>query len=71
MQCNIDAKGKAVRMIYGIIFVIVGVLLMIFWAASMWTWIISILVALGGAFAIFESRAGWCVVRAMGWKTRI
>jgi len=23
----------------------------------------------GGAFAIYEARAGWCVVRAMGFKT--
>ena len=71
MQCNIDAKGKAVRMVYGVVLVAVAVAMMIFWAASMFSWMISILVALGGAFAIFESRAGWCVVRAMGWKTRI
>jgi hypothetical protein len=33
----------------------------------------SVLVAsiIGGSFAIFEARAGWCVVRAMGFKTRI
>jgi hypothetical protein len=24
---------------------------------------------LGGAFAIYEARAGWCIVRAMGIKT--
>lgn len=24
---------------------------------------------LGGAFAIYEARAGWCVVRAMGIRT--
>jgi len=24
---------------------------------------------LGGAFAIFEARAGWCALRAMGIKT--
>jgi len=23
----------------------------------------------GGAFAIYEARAGWCVIRAMGFKT--
>jgi len=23
----------------------------------------------GGAFAIFEARAGWCIVRAIGIKT--
>jgi hypothetical protein len=24
-----------------------------------------------GAFMIFEARAGWCAVRALGFKTRI
>jgi len=24
----------------------------------------------GGAFAIFEAKAGWCVVRALGFRTR-
>ena len=23
----------------------------------------------GGAFAVFEARAGWCAVRAMGFRT--
>ena len=25
----------------------------------------------GGTFSIWEARAGWCVVRAMGFKTRV
>jgi len=25
----------------------------------------------GGAFTIWEARMGWCVVRAMGFKTKI
>ena len=25
----------------------------------------------GGAFTIWESRMGWCVVRAMGFRTKI
>ncbi len=25
----------------------------------------------GGSFSIWESRAGWCVVRAMGFKTPV
>jgi hypothetical protein len=69
MQCNIDAKGKAIRLGYGVVMLIVGVALMIFWAHTYWSWAISIAIAVGGAFAIFEARAGWCIVRAMGWKT--
>jgi hypothetical protein len=74
MQCNIDAKGKFVRLIYGIVLLIAGLVLMFAWAiriGGVIAWLITIALILGGAFAIFESRAGWCVVRAMGFKTPI
>ena len=71
MQCNIDAKGKAVRFAYGSVMLVLGVLLIIFWAHTYFSWVISIAFAAGGAFAIFEARAGWCIIRAMGWKTRL
>ena len=74
LQCNIDAKGKIVRLIYGGVFLIVGISLMFAWASrtgSTLAWAISIALVIGGAFAIFESRAGWCVIRAMGIKTWI
>ena len=73
LRCNIDAKGKAIRLMYGVAFVIFGMLLILFWArpGGGWlAWTVSLLILLGGAFAIFESRAGWCVLRAMGMKTR-
>jgi hypothetical protein len=74
MKCNIDEKGRVIRIAYGVILVLIGAILMI--AALLrgggWTtWMISIAALLLGAFAIFEGRAGWCVVRAMGIKTRI
>jgi hypothetical protein len=74
LQCNIDARGKLVRLVYGLGFVIAGVLLMILWArgsSGLIPWLVSIGLTLGGCFAIFESRKGWCVLRAMGWKTSI
>ena len=74
MTCNIDAKGKLVRLIFGIVFLLTGIALLVFWAMSVWTaasWIISIGLIVGGAFAMFEARAGWCVVRAIGIKTPI
>lgn len=74
MQCNIDARGKAARLIWGIILLLGGILLAVFWAlpAGGWlAWTVSVVVVLGGAFAIFESRAGWCVLRAMGLRTPI
>ena len=72
LQCNIDAKGKLIRLVYGVAFVVIGIALMIFWAwprGSALGWVISIVALLGGAFAIFESRKGWCALRAIGMKT--
>ena len=71
-QCNIDAKGKAVRLVYGIVLVVVGVVLIFAWArpSGGWVaWTVTFLILLSGGFAIYEARAGWCVMRAMGFKT--
>jgi len=37
-------------------------------SSELW-WYLVAAVTFGGAFAIFEARAGWCVVRAIGFKT--
>ncbi len=74
MQCNIDAKGKAVRLVYGLTLLvaglIVGGLALAGVFAGWWLWAVSAALVLMGAFAVFEARQGWCVVRAMGIKTR-
>jgi hypothetical protein len=73
MTCNIDAKGRAVRLIIGLVSLLAGVLMLGLWAwrAGGWlAWAASIAVLIYGAFATFEGWAGWCVVRAMGFKTR-
>ncbi len=73
MQCNIDSRGKAARLIWGIVCVLVGVVLIVLGAlqvlAGWWLWALAAVFVLGGAFAIFEARKGWCAVRAMGIKT--
>ena len=75
LQCNIDAKGKLLRLINGIALVVVGIVLAVFWAVwaqgGVIAWAVSIVLLAGGAFSIFEARAGWCVLRAMGLRTRI
>lgn len=73
MQCNIGAKGKAVRLKLGIRalsvaavlcgFILGGILTSTYW------WYLFGAITFGGAFTIFEARAGWCVVRAMGFET--
>ena len=74
MQCNIDAKGRTARLSMGIAVVLVGIMLILFWARNSgvaWRRVLAILVVAIGAFQIFQGLAGWCVVRAMGIKTRI
>jgi len=73
MQCNIDAKGKVLRLGMGFCVVVVGIVLMVLWArgGGGWRWGVSALVVAAGLFQIYEGWAGWCVVRAMGIKTRI
>jgi hypothetical protein len=74
MQCNIDARGKRVRLINGIVTVTVGLVLLFVWAIPTQSWIawaVTIATVAGGSFIIFEARAGWCAIRAMGFKTPV
>ena len=74
LTCNIDARGKRARLIYGLLMFAIGVVLLFALALpynSLWPWVLTIFCLLSGAFAIFEARAGWCIVRAMGFKTRM
>ncbi|MDP7341589.1 MAG: hypothetical protein QF354_04285 [Candidatus Thalassarchaeum sp.] len=72
-ECNIDARGKAVRLKLGIMGVVTGlVLATVFYLAGIdmgIPWLIPLGIIGGGAFSIFESWTGWCVVRALGFRT--
>jgi len=73
VQCNIDERGRAVRLVGGIITLLGGIVLAILSMAKFVEgdlgWLASIAMILGGAFAIFEARKGWCIIRALGIKT--
>ena len=72
LTCNIDSRGKRARLINGIILLIIGLLLAVFlaWPYGMiLPWVISAVCVILGGFCIFEARAGWCALRAMGLKT--
>jgi hypothetical protein len=74
MACNIDARGKRVRFILGVLLAAAGVGLIVFWALPVggaWAWIVSALGLIGGGFCVFEARAGWCAIRAMGLRTPV
>ena len=71
LTCNIDARGKAVRLKFGLGSTIVGAVAVAAWSvgASSWMGAVGLALALTGAFAVFEARAGWCAARALGIKT--
>ena len=75
MICNIDEKGRRVRAISGFACLAIGIVLALL--AILFHYMVAPLVftgvaiALCGGFQIFESRKGWCVLRAMGMKTRL
>ena len=73
MQCNIDSKGKAVRLKGGIAVLVLSLILLILYFVLNIPWIIYVGIGffLGGSFMIFEARKGWCVIRALGFKTPI
>ena len=74
LQCNIDAKGKLLRLVIGLVEILAAIVIAIVWAmpaASALAWTIAVALFVFGAFAVFEARAGWCVMRAMGFKTRL
>ena len=73
MECNIDSKGRVVRFITGIVAILAGFILAILVSQGILTsesyMFVIIGSILGGAFAMWEARAGWCVVRAIGIRT--
>jgi hypothetical protein len=72
LTCNIDSRGRLVRLIYGILLSLAGVCMALLWAwrsGSGISWFCSICVIFAGLFAIFEARAGWCALRAIGMRT--
>jgi hypothetical protein len=72
-KCNIDREGRIYRAVLGVVLLSAAFLAYLFLTTSMgfWVYVISILLALSGAFTIFEAAIGWCAIRAMGFKTRL
>ncbi len=74
MQCNIDAKGRAVRLVIGSAVEGAGLLVGLLWymdSLPAWTIYPAIGITLGGQFMVFEGMSGWCAIRAMGIKTTL
>ena len=75
MECNIDARGKGVRLVGGTASLLTGVAIAglvglgALEYASWWPPVAGLVA--GGCLGIFEGRSGWCVVRAAGIWTPI
>jgi hypothetical protein len=73
MQCNIDARGKAVRLAAGVPTTLAGLTmgaLALTGTVAMLPWgAVGVALLIVGAIMIFEGAAGWCALRAMGFKT--
>ncbi len=75
LKCNIAARGQAARLQMGILGVAGGALLAVITLLGPLPMDIGLTLAtgsiIGGAFAMWEARMAWCVIRAMGFKTRL
>jgi hypothetical protein len=73
MECNIDAKGRAYRLISGVIAAAAGVAVVaLAWTGRIgggWGWSIGLALLACGTFQIYEGWAGWCALRALGVRT--
>ena len=75
MECNIDARGKAIRLFGGMFSLIAGLVIASIAHFDLveipYLWVASAGLLAGGTLGIFEGWSGWCVARAMGIWTPI
>ncbi|MCY2953556.1 MAG: hypothetical protein NTU53_16495 [Planctomycetota bacterium] len=73
LSCNIDSRGRRLRLVIGLVCFLVAAA--VFYAAwckdSLGLLITGVIFALGAGLCIWQARAGYCVVRGMGFKTPI
>ncbi len=70
---NIDRRGRRARLIAGIVVDLCGVGLVLAGVAHGRTGLLigGIVALVCGSFTIFEAANGWCLLRAMGIRTRL
>ena len=73
LTCNIDQRGRKARLVTGIVvdtcgagLIVAGILL-----GDHRLLAGGILCSVAGSFMIFEGARGWCVLRALGVKTKL
>ena len=75
LECNLEARGKFVRLVLGA-FAIIGslpiVMLTVFGAIDVRIgWSLIGIAWTGGALGIFEGWSGFCIARGLGFRTPI
>jgi hypothetical protein len=72
LTCNIDRSGRWARGISGAAFLIVAALVLLdalSVGAPAVRWTVGLVLAAIGAFQVFEAWTGWCIMRALGFRT--
>jgi hypothetical protein len=73
MACNIDQRGRTARLVTGVIVDLCGAGLIAAGVLNGNPLVLAagILASVTGSFMIFEGLRGWCLLRALGFKTRL
>lgn len=74
LVCNIDARGREHRYRVGRILLGSGALVAgggSYWIPGKLPWLLGGALLVAGLFTLFEARSGWCLARALGFKTRL
>lgn len=74
LVCNINRRGRWVRVVFGLVSLAIGVMMIAAaWPeVAFWQWLVGAAFAVCGLFSVIVGgAAGWCVCRALGWKTPV
>jgi hypothetical protein len=73
VECNIDQAGRKARLVTGFLVDSLGTVLVVagFMKERTELIVVGAILSVAGTFMIFEGLKGWCVLRAMGFKTKI
>ncbi len=63
-ECNLDVSQRILRLAFGILLLVLGFKSM----GYGYPVYVSMGLALGGAFVLFEGARGWCALKALGLK---
>jgi len=73
--CNLNARGKAARLIGGVITLAVAAVLAALLTVGVitpaWVWFVVLGTTLGALFQLYEGWSGWCAINAMLGKSEV